>query len=755
MKNQLCKGTYKQAFPKAFGLFLLGGSMWFQTGMAQDNAEGEDEVFLLQEFDVTATSAGYWESNAVSATRTNLPIQDLPISLNVITKEFLKDTGATTSFEALKYSAGVVAGPTIYDGNLVMRGFEATNVYLNGYRSIGAPTTIAIERVEVVRGPAAVIYGQTQPGGIANFISKKPLFEDHLEITATTGTWDYIRSTLDMGGLLVPDALGERLSYRINVGYESRGDYQDWVSRDIIEVAGALSFVITPKMVLNLEASHSNSRRNIGSGPIVDGFRTGFVDVPRKNNYWGPQAFVDVQSEFLQADLRVQLTDWLTSRTILTRQWREQINSLFGPNQVQDLRGMDPADISEADPFTVLEGAAVPVGQDLTSDSTFLSQIFIAKFDLLNVDHQLQFGYDLDDRWAVFNGTLQFNDPEQSWAGGLPSKFGDLRNYPDPWLEGRDYPNGDGWVATYFLRPSEETNNQFFVVDTIRAMDDRLNIMLGARYVELEQKLTVGGTWGQADVVYEDDATVPQLGVSYAIADGINLFGLYSESLEPNENRQTVDGSPLPPIVGEGLDLGVKFSLMERRLNATVAYFQIDRTNVAVRHPQDTGDPENPFFGVWIPGGNGASDGFELEVHYSPSPAWQLYGTYTYTDAIWEVSETFEPGSRLPYFAKEKATLFAKYTFLDGGLEGLSVRAGLVNTSDRLGDDFGSGPLRLPSGTLIDLGFGYVVDINGLPVELDLFIENIANEDYLHAFGRNRNYYTNRRNVQLSARIEF
>jgi iron complex outermembrane receptor protein len=759
MKKQSNDGMRKRAFLKILGSGLIGGLILANAVSGQEAVEEDEErIFLLEEFDVTASSAGYFESNAVSATRTNLPIQQLPLSLNVITKEFLEDTGATTSFEALKYSPGIVAGPTIYDGNLVMRGFQADVVYLNGYRSFGTPTTISLERVEVLRGPAAVIYGQTQPGGIANFITKKPLFEDHLELTTTVGTWDYLRTTVDMGGMLVPEAIGDRLAYRVNVGYESRDDYQDFVSRDILEVAGALTFVVTPRVVLNLEASHSNSRRSIGNGPIVDGYRTGFVDVSRKNNYFGPSAFVDAETDFVQADLRVQVTDWLTSRTIYTRQWRNQRNNLWGPNQVQDLRELDPADIGPDDPFLVPETWSVPVGQDLISDSIFFSQIFIANFETMGLKHQLQVGYDKDDRWARFIGTLQFNDSEELFAGGLPSKWGDLRDYPgdnDNWLQGRTYPEGDGWVSTFFLDPSHEKNEQYYFIDTITAMDDRLNVLLGLRYIELEQFVTTGGTWGQVSNTYETDETVPQLGASYAIADGINLFALYSESLEPNQNRETVDGNPLPPIIGEGLDIGVKFSTLKERLNATVSYFTIDRTNVAIRHPEDDGNPENPFFGVWIPGGNATSDGVELELHYSPSPSWQFYATYVYTDATWEESEEFEPGTRLPYFAKEKATIFAKYTFTDSSLAGLSVRAGLVHTSDRLGQDFGEGPIELPTDTLIDIGFGYTVNVRGVPVELDLFIENVTDEDYLWAFGNNRNYYANKRNVQFSAKISF
>ncbi|MCC5807674.1 MAG: porin [Opitutales bacterium] len=722
------------------------------------HADDEERVHLLEDFDVISRASGYWASNATSATRTNLPVQDLPISLNVITEDFIRDIRATTSFEALKYSAGVTGGPTIYDGNLTMRGFQTDNVYVNGYRSFGTPTTISLDRVEVIRGPAAVIYGQTQPGGIANFVTKKPRFEDHLDVSLTTGSWEYLRATADMGGLIVPERFGENFAYRLNVGYETRGDYQDFVSRDIFEIAGAVSMILSPRAVLNVEATHVNSRRNIGSGPIVDGFRTGFVDVPSRNNYWGPNAFVNVEAENVQADLRVEITEWMTSRSIFTRQWRKQVNNLWGPNVMDDLREVPEEDLTEASFFNVPEGWAVPVGQDLSSDAEYFSQIFIFDFDTGGFSHQLQVGYDRDRRSATFNGNLQFNDPEAGFGGGLPSKYGDLRDYPGPeemWWRTRNYPDGDGWVATFFLRPSANKNDQFYFVNTVQGMDDRLNVLFGLRYVDLRQSVTSGGTWGQATTEYEDSTTVPQLGASYAVQPGVNLFALYSESVEPNQTRPTVDGRPLPPLKGEGIDLGIKLSLLDEQLNATLSFFEVKRTNVAIGHPDDDGDPEGDLFGIWIPGGNARSRGFETEVFYTVNDAWQIYATYARTDASWRESDVFERGTRLGHYAKHKATLFAKYEVPEGPLEGLSVRGGIVYTSDRFGADFGEGPIRLPSDVLFDAGIGYTAFWNDVPVELDLFVENITNEDYLWGFGNNRNFNVNRRNVQLSARIRF
>src|ERR1700712_5430163 len=178
-------------------LALSAMTLSAQTASTDADAVSPDRVNLDTFVVSTSQDKGYRSGNSVSATRIDTPIADLPFSISAFTQQFIKDTGATDLFDVVRYAAGVNSFAREFQGGnaqytirgftqgVMHDGFGAGDIYVD---------TLNVERVEVVKGPASLLYGQIQPGGIVNFITKTPKENPFVEITAGLGSYDYARA---------------------------------------------------------------------------------------------------------------------------------------------------------------------------------------------------------------------------------------------------------------------------------------------------------------------------------------------------------------------------------------------------------------------------------------------------------------------------------------------------------------------------------------------------------------------------------
>lgn len=183
------------------------------------------EIITLNAFTVTAAEeTGYLAGNSISATKNNTPIKDLPINVTVITEQVLKDIAATQATDALAYSSSVTVttqqqlnqpdGGINFDGQVSVRGSGTFFSLRNGARAYDQPSAQIIQRMEIVKGPASVLYGVTKPGGVVNYITKTPeLGRNRGELNLTYSSYDTFRATLDVNyGRLFDDRVGLRLN---------------------------------------------------------------------------------------------------------------------------------------------------------------------------------------------------------------------------------------------------------------------------------------------------------------------------------------------------------------------------------------------------------------------------------------------------------------------------------------------------------------------------------------------------------------
>jgi iron complex outermembrane receptor protein len=194
------------------------------TGDTSDNG---GDVIKLTAFTVSADDTGYFASNSVSATRTNTPIKDLPFSVSAFTPQFMSDINARDLFDVVRYAPGVTTGGREFTGGnaaYVIRGFTQ-GPEIDGFTSGAAGIyvdTANIERVEVVKGPASILYGAIAPGGTVNYITKRAKPGAFTNVTAEVGTYNYRRTTIDINRPIIKD----KLLFRFNGAWENNYEYE-------------------------------------------------------------------------------------------------------------------------------------------------------------------------------------------------------------------------------------------------------------------------------------------------------------------------------------------------------------------------------------------------------------------------------------------------------------------------------------------------------------------------------------------------
>lgn len=770
-----------KVFPIPFFLLLL-----LPLGLYAQDTDGE--VFELSAFEVnTSADRGYIASNAISAYRINLPIQDIPLQIKVVTRDFLDDVKAINLEEALSYSVGVTRDVQEREnGRFSIRGLQAAFPKRNGYRRYYTVDMTNVERVEVIKGPASALFGEAQPGGIINYVTKKPLVEPRYDITLTYGSYDYRRAMVEATG-----PLNEKKTwlYRVDASYLDRNDYRDFSYEQRTVVAPVVEWRPTERTtlkfdyefikrdflppsfspVINLEAL--DFYNNLPEDGILD-FKKLVVDSELRptDDYLGPLVFLKAWGPFLPEEIIPEdpndLLYWRDIHPDIPREW-----SSTGP---------DAYDLFESHSFTVegnhefgngssirfagsmatietdylrgrpnrvrIYGDGFYRGQwlwDAENKVTNLQADYLLPIDLGWSRHTLIFGTEFfqdEFKNLSFNGPISGTWMEHYFdESPIPSRrlrpdgsFNQfsIRGYPleveatIPYLKGNDPTRQDRQTLSFYLS------------DQAVFLKERLKVLGGVRYDRLEQTLYYYYT---KTGLYQEDPLVeqwsPQIGVNFEIVDGLALYGNYSKSFSPGLGgftRLNPDGSTSddtrPPELGNGVEAGLKFSLLEGRLSGTMAFFDIEKQDVTITL-RDGGIAYNSLV-------DDASTGFEIDFAYEPFSGLQFLLGYAYIDSF--RNDPTAPDwvtdivSRVPGVPNNQVTFWTKYVFSEGPLDGFSIGGGVQWMEDFRGSAALPDIIVLDGYTKVDLLLSYKLPTDSGSWKFDLFVDNILDENYYY-----------------------
>ncbi len=703
-------------------------------------AEGDESaVVRLDPFTLTEDSGeGYTAKSSASALGFVVESSKLPITVQTLTPSFLKDLGVVKVEDALRYVSGVAnEGRTSKSESLIIRGFS-TDANLRNGEPFRVPTDMAIiDRVEVLKGPASIIYGVADPAGVINTVTKKPSFVAASSVSLLWDEYGSARAILDVNRPLA-NAGGWKVAGRLVAAHGREGFHRPNEFRDRTILAPSLRFEYgrNTKIDVDLHRTTEDGRVNRIQIPWDRGqtpfdptvFGVGLVDVERSFTFVTPNDDWDFRSEGIDVKWVQHLSDDLTMQVsyVRTQVDREHYFNLgtgrIAPNAQGEYRA----------------GNTLMVVEPAELDSRGLAAKLLYDLRLSGSRHQLTLGV-RDDKsrsyeYAYYDNSVRAdpvlqviadaNGPRPASFQGAPRSVFSLNDPNVLTLSG----------TTGLTNPNPVKVRTVYLTDYVTAFEDRLNLLFGVSHIDI--------------VSQNRTATIPQAGFVYNLGRGVGLYGLYSESAKPNGPASTLNSSLgfLEPEEGEGLEVGLRFDSAGGKLNGSLAIFEISRSNIVQFLGGGIFDQNNN-----IPSGEETSKGVELDLTWSPTPEWSVILGYAYTDAsITKQELAVTPdyngdgvsdavGLRKEGVAKNDIRVWTSYRFADGGsLAGLSFGGGLT---------WREGPIQQFPGfiqrliqergdpTRLDLFAAYRTQLLGRPTRLQANWYNVTDEDFLDRRG--------------------
>ena len=604
-----------------------------------------------EEIEVIATGEAeeeddYNVTDATAATKTDIAIQDTPGSIQVIPEQVIEDR-RVVRFSELADNISGVTPQSGYGGlssqGYYLRGFPLEfESFRNGFRDFGfiSPRDVAnVERVEFLKGPASVLYGGGSGfSGLVNTVTKKPVTEPLYDLDFTIGNNDFYRPTLDFGGALTED---KSLAYRLNVAYENAGSFRDFNESESIFVAPALTWQIGDRTKVIAEFEYQNYNyvfdRGFPPGEI-------FFDLPI-SRFLGEPDFNDADFDSFSGTYNFEHefgNNW---------KFRQGFNALVVNSSESEttLANFD-APFLEADGRTLGREASE---SDSESENYTLQNEISKKFNTGSISHNVLFGVELARyRFAYdfFSAPLDSIDIFAPVYGAEPGVF-----EPD---FAEEY--GTDSIGVYL---------QDFV-----EFSSKVKFLAGVR-LDWSESIYKDTLEDSFDFEQSDFAASPRLGIVYQPIDSTSLYASWTNSFNPEIFSRNATGEPFEPTEGEQFEIGVKQEFFDDKVSATLAFYDLTRSNVL------TTDPEDPDFSIQA--GEQKSRGIELDIAGEILPGWNVIATYAYTDAFVSEDEDLPEGDRLQGVPENSASLWTTYELQQGSLQGLGFGFGLYFVGDR------------------------------------------------------------------------
>ena len=621
---------------------------------------------------------------------------DLPQSTVTIDRQVLDQQQVLRLSDALANVSGVyVMGTTGgTQEELASRGFAlgSNNTFKNGVRyNNGVPPEVTgLEKFEVLKGSAAILYGNVAAGGIVNLVTKKPRFEPGGQVGMRAGSYDFYKPFVDVYGAVNNS---ERVAYRVNGTYENARSFRQGVSSERVYVNPSLLFKVGAKTDLLVEGDYLRDTRTPDYGIGTINYQ--IVDGPRSYYLGAPWASSNTTQRSLTTTLTTRLSDAWQLRGVAAYQ------------------GYANDQLSTSRPIGVLTNGDWKrnAQRSGTEQDYFLGEVNLTgKLQTGFLGHTLLVGADADKYNTT---TISYVTAAYDTINILdPSRRAPRTAVPELALNARNH------------APIRRVGA--YAQDLI-SLGERVKLLAGVRYSYQEtgtKSLTYKDNATKESKRY-DDAFSPRVGLVYQPVPTTALFASCANSFALNTGTDPT-GAALPPSVYNQYEVGLKNDLFQGLLSANVTAYHIVNSNQA-----QTIQPTDARFNKDFPSaqelaGEVTSKGVELDVLSKTYRGWRFIAGYSYNHTAYTRSNTYRVGDLLRYNPNHTANLSAYYTLDHGALRGLQVgalayymgqrQAGRNNRLTVQNDAFRL--IALPAYAQLDLSVGYALQRLTLRVKL-------------------------------------
>ncbi|WP_430390148.1 TonB-dependent siderophore receptor [Dyella sp. 20L07] len=677
-----------------------------QGAVAGSSAKTLDGVTVLGQ-----STVGYVAGNGSAGTKTDTPIIETPQSISVVTRQQLDDQQPQNLNEALRYSPGVVAesqgtASGFWGANsLQLRGFTP-GVYLDGLQDDTSSNAMVdpyfYQSVEVLSGPASVLYGQASPGGVVNMVSKQPVDTPLHEVTFGIGNYNRYQMGFDVGGPLDQDG---KWLYRLTGIGLTQDTQTDWIKHKRYGIAPAITWRPDENTSLTLLSNFTYSPA-MGDFSNVPAVGTVLYSPLGKVS----SDFSSGDPNFNKAVQRVGMVGYQFEHRF-NDTWSFEQNARFTDNRNE--ANMIWPDGLEADGATLDRYAFV---RHMSSRSYLLDNRLKTQFDLGALKNTVLMGAQYSRYNENWSWGTNFNVPSVNIFNPV---YGGPIQGPDP--------------ASFSAYDSHASQTGVYLQDQISL--DRWRFLLGVRQDWTKQDQT-SNTPSMVIPNQPDHKFTWRTGLVYLFDNGLAPYVSYSTSFQPQFGSVTANGTAALPTTGQQYEGGLKYQPVGSNSLITLAVYNLTEQNV----PET--DPQNPNFVTQV--GEIRSRGVELSSRTSLTDHLDLIASYTYTDSRYTKTPTLDTGyngitvpvqGNYQYAVpRQNASLWADYTLHDSALQGLGFSGGVRYIGSSYGDDVNS--FKVPAFTLLDAALHYDLGmadpaLHGLKVRLNL--ANLLDKSYVAA----------------------
>ena len=677
----------------------------------------------------------------------NTPITDMPQNIQTISSETLDIVGANNLGAALELVSGVAPLNNfggLWDGYAV-RGFAGdsnnvpTGMLVNGFnggRGFSGPRDASsVETIQVLKGPTSAMFGRGEPGGTVNVITKKPLFHQQGYITLQGGSFNQYRAEADF-----TTPLSDNIAVRINGAYEEGDSYRDTVHTKKLFITPSILWNLSDSTSLAYEFEYSNQKIPFDRGIPI--FNNDFTRLP-PNRYLGEPGDGPVEAEVFGHQLTFEHE--FSEKWALLAGFGYRTTSLLGIGEY-------PEFAAGRQPFFTNGGTILSRQRrslDFDSKDLTLRAEINGEFGMGSLVNHVVLGMDYN-RFELDQIQTRYRPPAFTPASTLAALNAiDVFNP----VYGA-YPAPNAFASNVFNKSEIDHSWGIYASDQID-VTEWLKVRVGGRYDEFRQTITdrlspVKTTAPGINPAKQNLSRFsPQFGLVVQPTPTLSVYATYGEGFRPN-NGQAFNGSTFGPETSKAYEIGAKFASPDNRITATMALFQMDKTNLL------TADPTNSGFVIAI--GAARSKGFELDIDAKLPADFHLIVAYAYTDAYSlstvldpDFAKPILPGDPLINVPKNSFSTLLTKDFQLGDDRKAMFGVGLQYIDRRLGETATN--YFLPSATLVKLVGSFDITSN---LRLNASVNNLFDKRWFaNSYAALWTFPGAPRNFKVSATYKF
>jgi len=670
----------------------------------------------------------YAPANAASATKVDAPLRDIPQTVNVVTQEVARDQGARSLTDVLKNVPGI--GLATGDGQrdaFVIRGFTSLyDNYLDGVRDDSQyfRDLYNIERIEIIKGPAGVLYGRGSSGGLINRISKKPAFSPSAELGVTVGSYGLKRTEFD-----VNRPVSDTLAVRVIGAYEDSGSFRQQGYLKNKDISPSLLWKDGNQSLL-LQFDYQYQHRSIDFG--IPGYRGAPASVPISTYYGALNGYND----YTQSTTRTSTAQYklrVSDDTSFTNTFRYSDYAL----------ARNHTRVGTINDTLAVPTVSISRGNILRNEHGWYNQSDLShNVKWGSTSHKLLVGVEVgeQDRFQYINNN----------TGGIYAYSTALLN---PVLQ--DLPANVTTAAQNRGYAVQVTRAAY--AQSLSSWTSTIKTLVGLRYDNYYQKYD-DQLPANADIARTDNKVSPRAGVVWQPTQFQSYYASWSRSFQPSSEGTSLatNNANLAPEKTTNIEVGTKLDILDGRASITGAVYQLTRTDIKVTDPSNSA--------LLIPVGEQRTNGLELGLSGELARGWQLIAGYSYMDgkvtkAVGTVTAPFTSavasplqGKTLALTPRHTASLWTLKSLDQFGLPGFQVGGGITYR----GENYAAvdNAVKLPSFATVDLAGFYRPSVKG--VSLALNFKNIFNKVYYISANNDSGIMPGApRTVELTARYKF